>query len=101
VIQAVVEANAVEAGKAAVVGEAHVALLTADGGFAPHEAVSLAGAQRAISHAHGDPLVLEGASLVDVCTAMVELVLVLGYSGALIRSRSLLRSSLSKAKGGG
>jgi hypothetical protein len=32
---------------------------------------------------------------------MVELVLVLGDSGALLDSRNLLRSSLSKAKGGG
>jgi len=101
VIEPVVEANAVEAGKAAVVGEAHVAFLAADGGFALHEAVSLPGAERAIANAHGDAVVLEGASLVDVCAAMVELVLILGDSGALCGSWSLLRSSLSKAKGGG
>jgi hypothetical protein len=100
-IQPVIELHAIEARKTAVVSEAHVTFLAADGGFTTHKAVSLAGAERAIAHAHCDPLVLEGASLVDVCTAMIELVLVLGDGGALLESRSLLRSSLSKAKSGG
>lgn len=101
-IQPVVEANAVEVGEPSVVSKAHVALLAADGGFTLHEAVSLAGAERAIAHAHRDSPVLEGASLVDICAAMVELVFMLGdLCGALLESRSLLRSSLSKAKSGG
>jgi hypothetical protein len=101
VIQPVVKPDAVEAGKPAVVGEAHVAFLTADGGFALHEAVSLTGPQSAGANTLNDTLVLKGASLVDVCTAMIELVLVLGDCGTLLESRGLLRSSLSKAKSGG
>ena len=100
-IQPVVELHTVEAGKPAIVGEAHVPFLAADGGFTLHEAVSLRGPESASANTLDDPLALEGASLVDVCTAMVELVLVLGDCGALVRGRSLLRSSLSKAKSGG
>ena len=99
-IQPVVELHTVEAGKPAIVGEAHVPFLAADGGFTTHKAVSLAGAERAIAHAHCDPLVLEGASLGDVCAAMLALRLVHGDCGALRGSWSLLRSSLSKAKSG-
>jgi hypothetical protein len=101
VIEPVIETHAVEVSQAAIVGEAHVPFLATDGSFTPHEAVSLAGAERAIAHAHGDAFVLEGASLVDARDAMVELRLVLGDSGALLESWSLLRSSLSKAKSGG
>ena len=100
-VQAMVEPDTVKAGEAAVVGESHVAFLTADGGFTLHEAMSLAGPESARTHAVCDPLVLEGASLFDVCGALVELVLVHGDCGTLLKSRSLLRSSLSKAKGGG
>jgi len=96
----VVEPDAVEAGKPAVVGEAHVPFLAADGGFTFHEAVSLARAESASANTLGDAFVLEGASLVDVRAAMVEL-LVLGECGALRGSWSLLRGSLSKAKSGG
>jgi len=101
VIQAVIELDAVEAGKASVVGEAHVPFLAADGGFTLHEAMGLAGAESAGAHSLNNALVLEGTSLVDVCAAMIELRLVLGDCGAKLRSRSLLRSGLSKAKSGG
>ena len=101
VIEPVVEANAVEAGEPSAVSEAHVPFLTADGSFTTHQAVSLPGPERAIAYAHGDPLVLEGTSLVDVGTAMVELVLVHGDCGALLRCRCLLRSGLSEANGRG
>jgi hypothetical protein len=97
----VVEPNAVEAGKPPVVSEAHVPFLAADGGFALHQAVSLRWPERASADTLRDPLVLEGASLIDVCGAMIELVLVLGDCGAKLRCRSRLRSSLSKAKSGG
>jgi hypothetical protein len=83
------------------VREAHVPFLAADGSFTLHKAVSLAGPESAGAHALGDTVALKCASLVDVCTAMVELVLVLGDCGALRGSWCLLRSSLSKAKGGG
>lgn len=86
VIQPVVEANAVEVGEAPVVGEAHVPFLAADGGFTAHQTVSLPGPERAIAQTHGNPLVLEGAPLIDVCAAMLELVLVLRDSGPCMRA---------------
>jgi hypothetical protein len=100
VIQPVVEPDSVKAGKPTVVGEAHVSFLTADGGFTLHEAVSLTRPESAGARALCDAIALEGASLIEVCTA-IKLVLALGYSGALRGRWSLLRSSLSKAKSGG
>jgi hypothetical protein len=99
VIQPVIELDAVEAGEPTAVGETHVAFLAADGGFALHEAMGLSGPESASASALGYAIALKGASLVDVCTAMVELRLVVGDGGTLLRS--LLRSSLSKAKSGG
>lgn len=101
VIQAVVEPDAVEAGKPAVVSEAHVPFLTADGGFTLHEAVSLAGPEFTSTHTLTDPSALVSTSQVDVCAAMIELVLIHRDCGALRGSWCLLRSSLSKAKSGG
>ena len=101
VIEPVIETHAVEVSQAAIVGEAHVPFLATDGGFALHEAVGLSRPESASANTLCDPLVLEGASLVDARDAMVELRLVLGDSGALLESWSLLRSSLSKAKSGG
>ena len=101
VIEPVIETHAVEVSQAAIVGEAHVPFLAADGGFTLHEAMGLAGAESAGAHSLNNALVLEGTSLVDVCAAMIELRLVLGDCGAKLRSRSLLRSGLSKAKSGG
>ena len=62
VIEPVVEANAVEAGKPAVVSGAHVPFLATDGGFALHEAVGLSRPESASANTLCDPLVLEGAS---------------------------------------
>jgi hypothetical protein len=101
-IEPVVEPDTVNAGEAAVVSEAHVALLMADQGLAVHEPMGLSGAERAAANALGDAMALDGATAVDVCAALLEVMRAIdGDSGALPESRSLLRSSLSEAKGGG
>jgi len=63
--------------------------------------VSLSRPESAAANTLGDTIALKGASLVDVCAAMIELVLVHRDCGTLRGSWCLLRSSLSKAKSGG
>ena len=83
VVEPVVEPDAVKAGEAAMAGEAHVALLAADGGFAPLQARSLTGVEPSSVNALGDALLLMRASLVD-------------GDGVVLGG---LRSGLSKTKG--
>src|ERR1035438_2173352 len=87
-VEAMVEADTVTAGEATAIGGAHVALLTADGGFAALEAAGLACVEAATAAAPCDALLLELAALVD------------GGGVALCRGLSFNRSSLAEADGG-
>jgi hypothetical protein len=88
-IEAAVEPDAVYAGQAATVSEAHVALLAANGGFAAFQANGLARVEAAGPDALSNAMLLVLATLVD------------GGGMALHGGRCGLGSAgLSKANGG-
>jgi len=83
VVEVPVEPDAVYAIEAAMAGEAHVALLAANGGFTALQSRALAGIEPSAVDALGDALLLMLASLVD-------------GDGVALRG---LRCGLSKTKG--